>query len=126
MYAPDFKTRNLQALDGAQALAFALVTRLGCGQAAGSHRCLLAVWQLYCCQGLSLAATAHALGLSTGSVYARLQKISQRLEVPVQDLRSRVAGTPGCSLAAEFRLRHKQLDAAENVAATELSVPTER
>ncbi len=37
----------------------------------------------------------------------------------MQDLRSRVAGTPGCSLAAEFKSRHKQLDAAATVASAE-------
>ena len=113
MYAPGFKSSNLQAQQGAQELAFALVTRLGCGQAAHSHRCLLAVWQLYCCQGLSLADTAQTLGVSTGSVYARLMKISQRLEAPLDELRSSAAGTPLRLLAVESKLQQKHVEAAE-------------
>ena len=73
--------------------------------------------------GLVSRGHRPSFGCIDGSVYARLQKISERLSVPVQDLRSTLAGTPGCSLAAEFRLRHKQLEAAENVAVTERYVP---
>ena len=86
MYTPNFKTLNLDALEGAQALAFRILTTLGCGQAHGSHRCLLAVWQLYSCQGKSLTVTAKTLGVSTGSVYARLSEISRRVGVPSRGL----------------------------------------
>ena len=61
MYRPDFATLNLGALDGARGLALRVVTSLGCFQRGSSHRCLFAVWQLYCCEGRSIEATAEAL-----------------------------------------------------------------
>jgi len=113
MYSPGFKNLNLDALQGAQALALRILTSLGCGQANGSHRCLLGVWQLYCCQGQSLEFTAKALGVSTGSIYSRVNAISARLGVPVEELRATEPGTPARALSAAFRARYKELEAAE-------------
>ncbi len=125
MYSPGFKNLNLDALEGAQALAYRIVTTLGC-----SHRCLFQVWQLYCCQRRSIAATAKTLGVSTGSVHARLNEISRRLGVPLEELRSVAPGTPARCLAAEFRARHRQFEAAQPKGVSkewlpENSIPTE-